>query len=553
MMYADLAVRVAKLDLTRLAELVDRLPNLPNPAHTHVLNYFASDDILALPEESRLRIWEALVDLAGKHRKFPDAQWVMSPEVIARIEEVAHALAPKSPEKIHRRIFSDRDFDLYEECGDYEAQQKNLSLRRQSAVRDILNSSHLDGLLEFAGKVANPGTVGLAFGQIDWESADAVLLPEYLRKEDNVLRGFVAGFVWGRFWTKSWPWVDSTSMVHWTVEQKASFFAFLPFGHETWRRAEAGLGNDAAVFWKEVNVQPYGEQPYLLEAVEKLLMHGRPGFALSCLYRLVYGKIDFPPALAVQALLDAVKTHEPPRGLDQHALSEVIKWLQANRASNPDDLFKIEWAYLPLLDHEYGGTPTTLEGRLAAHPEFFCEVLAIVFRPDKKAGERRQVSEAEQNIAQNAYRLLRAWRTVPGRDSGGAFDAAAFGRWFEEVSRRTKDSGHFRIALNQIGQVLPYSPPDPGGLWIHRAVAEALNAKDAAEMRTGFTCELHNMRGVYEFTAGKEELEIAGGYHRKAEALEENGFQRFATAMRELAKGYERDAERESKRDPLED
>ena len=190
---------------------------------------------------------------------------------------------------------------------------------------------------------------------------------------------------------------------------------------------------------------------------------------------------------------------------------------------------------------------------MANSPEFFCEVLAIVFRSDKDKTEKRELSEAEKSIAQNAYRLLHGWRTVPGRNPDGSFDGAAFVKWLADVRDRTKESGHFCIALNQIGQVLPYSPPDPDGLWIHCSVADALNAKDATEMRSGFTCELFNMRGVHGFSAGKEELDIAAGYHKKADALEEKGYHRFATAIRELAKGYEQDAERESRRDPFED
>ena len=61
------------------------------------------------------------------------------------------------------------------------------------------------------------------------------------------------------------------------------------------------------------------------------------------------------------------------------------------------------------------------------------------------------------------------------------------------------------------------------------------------------------MRGVYGHSAGRQELEIASRYHKQADGLEENGYHRFAASMRGLAKGYERDAERESKRDPLED
>ena len=59
-----------------------------------------------------------------------------------------------------------------------------------------------------------------------------------------------------------------------------------------------------------------------------------------------------------------------------------------------------------------------------------------------------------------------------------------------------------------------------------------------------------NMRGVHGFSAGKEEREFAAGYRKKAEALDQHGFSRFATAMRELAESYERDAEREAQRNP---
>ncbi len=102
--------------------------------------------------------------------------------------------------------------------------------------------------------------------------------------------------------------------------------------------------------------------------------------------------------------------------------------------------------------------------------------------------------------------------------------------------------------MSQIGQVLAHTPPDPDGLWINRAAADALNDKDAGDMRSGFTVKLFNLRGVHGFSAGKEELAFAEDYRKKAEALEDNGFQRIATALRELAKDYERDAEREAQR-----
>jgi len=272
-----------------------------------------------------------------------------------------------------------------------------------------------------------------------------------------------------------------------------------------------------------------------------------------CLGWLVQEKTDMPPGIAVRTLLHILTKPEHQKDLDQHAVREIIEWLQANPDTDENELFKIEWGYLPLLDHQVGRAPRGLERRLARDPAFFCEIIRLVFRSDKEDRKESQPSEQEQKLARNAYHLLDGWRTAPGTTADGKFNGEAFSKWLGEVKRQSKESGHFRIALDAIGKMLPHAPPSPDGLWIDRSIAEELNARDAAEMRSGFTCELFNMRGTHGFSAGKEEREIAGAFFKKAEALEENGYARIATAVRDLGKQYERDAEREEKSDPFED
>lgn len=548
--YAELAVKEAAIDLKKLAELIDRLPDLPKPAHTLVLEHLESSDVAGLPEGERQPMWEALVDLVAKHRKFSDAQWALPADAVDRIDEVGRKLAPRSLTFLHRRLFSGRDFDLYEEKGDYEEQRRRLDERRKAAVEAIFQAEGLSSVLDFARQVSSSNLVGIALGWLDHEDADSALLPERLNAEEKAVGEFIRGFVWGRFWAKSWVWVDAMSMVSWTASQQASFFALLPFMHDTWRRAEQMLGDQAGLYWSQAPVNPWGPQEHLVEATEKLLQYGRPSAALECLNRLVQESEDFPPDLAVRCLLACLQDQQR---LDQHNALEVIAWLQKNPAADPNALFRVEWSYLALLDHEFGGTPRTLERRIADDPKFFCEVLGLVFRSDKEERREAKPGEAEAAIATNAFRLFRAWKTVPGSNPEGGFNSAAFASWLSEVKTRTQESGHHRIAMSQIGEVLPYAPADPDGLWIHEAVAEALNAKDAGEMRSGFTCELFNMRGTHGYTAGKEEREIAAGYYTRAEALDQKGYHRFATAIRELVKSYERDAEREASRSPFED
>lgn len=548
--YAALAVRMAATDISKLAELIDHLPNLPSPAYAKVLEHLSTDMVLGLPQSDRLPLWEALADLTAKHRKFADAKWAMPIQSIEKIEEVAVKLSPKLASMIHRRLFSDRDFDLFEEKGSYEEQEQTLNLKRQDAIRDIIKEEQIAGVLDFVNKVASPWKVGCALGCIELD-LNAALLPSNLEKEDSAFRSFIGGFVWARFWKESWSWVDDMLTKNWTIQNKGVFLTLLPFNHETWQRAEKHLDNNAEAYWKKVNVIPWRVKEHLVEAIEKLLYHKRPKSALRCLNSLIHDKIDLAPELAVRALKDNLNNVEDKGAHDRDDILEVIKWLQSNPKTNTDELFKIEWSYLPFLDNEFGGAPKTLEYRLVSDPSFFCEVIGIVYKSDKK--QKEELTEKRRNIAKNAYRLLNAWKTVPGTPSKGSFDGKAFTQWVKEVKELVTISGHFDVAMSQIGQVLPYSIPDPDGLWIHHSVAKILDNKDADRMRSGFTMELFNMRSVFGFSAGKEERAIAARNREKAETLEHHGYNRFATAMRKFADQYDRDADREATRDPFED
>jgi len=547
--YAAIAVSAAASDIGLLAELIDRLPDLPGPVFSKVMEHLSSPAVLDVSDEIKFPLWESLMDLAAKHRRFPEANWVMATEAIERIEAVAATLTPKSPALYHRRLFSRRDFDLLAP-GDFAEQRRILEERRRTAVHEILRSGGLDAVIDFAHVATAPDDVGKALGSIEADIGDSAFLLAHLGTAQSSLDRFVTGFVLARYFAAGLKWVDEVASAAWSVEQKADFFSRIPFSKAAWQRAESMLGADAPVYWKKVNVDYWHEKGDLAEAAEKLLEHGRPRAAIACLHDLIEDKIVFRPELATQALL---RSGEETGRLDRHTILDLIKWLQENPDTDRKALFQVEWAYVGILDHEFGGTAKTLEREMATEPEFFCEIIRHVYRPVKNKETAPPLTDNEKAIAMNAYRLLKAWKTVPGDIPGEKFDGVGFSKWLAEVKLKSAATGHLNIALNQIGQVLPYAPRDPDGLWTHRAVAEALNAKDVEKMRSGFTCELFNRRGVFGYTAGKDEKKLADDYEAKADALEKVGYGRFATAMRALAKDYLRDAERESQNTPFED
>jgi hypothetical protein len=80
---------------------------------------------------------------------------------------------------------------------------------------------------------------------------------------------------------------------------------------------------------------------------------------------------------------------------------------------------------------------------------------------------------------------------------------------------------------------------------MRRAVAAALNDREADDMRAGFRTGTYNARGAHWVDpTGKPERELAEQFRSKAEDIENAGFQRFAVTLRSLADDYEREAER---------
>ena len=551
--YSEMAIDLAASNPAWIVELIEHLPDLIAPNNTKFLDLLKSEKVTKLEDKDRLPIWEGLISLITEHRKFSDAEWAMTPEAIEKIEEVAKGLAPKAPNLTARRLFSSRDWDLHEGTEDHAEQERILTEKRQSAVKAVFDAGGVEGIFSLAKEVESPWQLGRSFGEIAQDASDDALLPANLLSNEQRLKDLAGGYTIGRFVSRQWGWVDQHLAKGWSASEKAALLVTLPFEKEAWERAEKTLGVDAALYWKGAWVFRSGSKEDLLEAIPKLLEHGRPRAALECLTRLRFHKMAFPPELAVRALMESPGSTEPRSSLDPHATQELIKWLQANLPKDDKALFQLEWNYLPVLGEHHSAQPKTLMRMLADNPTFFCEIIQACYRSEKVKAEDFKPTEEQRNIAQNAARLLHEWTLVPGTRPDGSFDGASFAKWLAEVKRISEESGHLKIALHYIGQVLTYAPPDPSGLWILKAVAEALNDRDAAVMREGFTNKLFNRRGAHGYTGGKAELDLAAKFHKRAEELDAIGLQRIAAAIRDFAKSYERDAEREAKRDPFKD
>lgn len=543
--YAELAVEMASEDVEKLSELVNHLDSLPMPSFEKILAHLSSEVVTKKSEDERLGLWTRLSVFVAKHRKFSDAKWALGAETVSKIEGIAAKLAPENPLNLHRRLFSGREFDLYEEVGNWEEQRQKLEERRCQAIKDILAYGGIEAVIQFAESVEAPSGVGNSLGSIADAATDSTILPSLLTNENKRLAQFVGGYVWSRQYSLGWAWADDLDKSGWSVSQAATFLSYLPFVHEAWSRAATLLGDSEREYWSRASVNPYQTEGDIVAAIDKLIEYGRPHAAIDCLNRMLHEKRPLDKSRSVKALMAALSSVEPSYAMDAYRITEIIKALQDDPSTNPDDLFQVEWSYLPLLDRQNDATPKVLENRLASDPTFFCEVIRLIYRSKNEQQLEKEHSEHAKAIATNAWRLLHEWQTPPGTQSDGVFSQEKFRQWLQQTKETCAESGHLEVALIHVGNVLFYCPADPQGLWIDQVAAEALNAGDAEEMRSGFSTEVYNSRGAHWVDpTGKPERELADQYRQKADLVENAGYQRFAVTLRKLAESYDRDADR---------
>jgi len=544
--YAEIATDLARADITKLSQLIERLEDLPLPAFERVLEHLKSPTVRSAAGEDRMEVWTSLTGIISRHSRFSQAQWAMPAEKLELIERVAKDLVPEDPSIRNRRLFSERDFDLYEGTNDWEKEARLLEKRREEAVSQVYGERRsVPDVLDFAANVDSPWHVGVAFGSIATD-VDSVLLPDILTAQNSKRSRFIEGFVVGRFHAGGWDWVDATLKAAWTPEHKGQFLAYLPFIREAWSRVASVLGTDAGPYWTRTNAWPYQTDEGLSEAIEELLRYERPRAAVRCLGRLIHDKKSIKTDQAIRALL--MPTKETAGGIDSFEIAALIKNLQDNPETDVQDLTTVEWTYLSLIDSHNDLRPVTLERRLASDPGFFCELIRILYRSKNAEEAKEEPSEEQKSVGKRAFRLFHTWATPPGTQPDGSLDAAALNAWLDKVKSETSASGHLEVAMITVGHVLAHSPPDPAGLWIHRAAAALLDAKDGEDLRSGFTTELYNLRGAHWVDpSGAEERKLAADYRRKADEIDNARFHRVAISLREMADGYIREAERIAK------
>lgn len=548
--YAEMAVQCAVTDFSKLTVLIERWDHLPREIFQSVLTFLASPSVTERAESERFALWQKLTDEVQRHRRFASADWAMPEDEVKRLDDAAKTLRPTKAFILHQRLFNNHGFELHV-TGKYEDEEKKLADSRDIAVAEVIAQDGLTQILEMAKSVKLPAEIGLALGRIENVDLDGFLLPAYLECGEQPLVDLARGFVWSRYFKATFEWVDKLNISNWPLQKQIALYTALPFQAVVWRRAAKQLGSAVSEYWARISPHIFQAKDDLLEAVTCALDNQRPDLAVAGINALIYSKQKIPVALSVRALRQFAGNEKAVLRIDQHALIGTIKHLQESPDVIDEDMVWIEFQFLRLLDRFSGEAPIFLERKLASDPRFFHETITLCFRSELERDQPKEIDQKKRAAAEHLFRLLHDWKTPPGITKHGAINEILLVDWMQEVKRLCVESGHWAIAQQIIGQTFAFHPAGIEGMLNNPALAKVLDASESDDMRTGFRLALFNMRGVHGFSHGKDESELAQLYRDNASKYDLAKFTNIATALRNLAESYARDAEQESQRNPF--
>lgn len=226
-----------------------------------------------------------------------------------------------------------------------------------------------------------------------------------------------------------------------------------------------------------------------------------------------------------------------------YELGELFKKLEASELDE-SRMARLEWAFLPLL-RSHGPSARILHRELARNPDFFCDIIALVYRAEGE--ELTEVSDEQQARARRGNELLNSWQTLPGMAEDRNIDPVALEAWVRSARGKLAASGRAEPGDRMIGKLLSHAAQGNDGIWFHPAVREVIEEVASTELERGIEVGVYNSRGMVSrglMEGGRQERQLADQYRACASAISDR-WPRTAAMLRRIEASYRAEARSE--------
>lgn len=527
-----------------LEQLLERPSCLPPARLDELLERLSSIEPEELGEERRRRLWETTLAQVAKHRSFPDAEWSLPAEYVARLEGLAERFLDPSSVARHAMLFDWRPELPEVEVEDRAAGERALEELRRSAVRDTFERAGSEGLAVVAEEARLPGFVGKAAAEVLGDRLRSSALP-WLESESpatELARGWVAAMsdLNGQAWVEG----AVPEIAALTPEAQAHFLLALEPSPDIWAIARELPPKVADLYWERLHPLRVPTS-HIEAAAEEFLARERPAAAVGVLAD-VHQDASPRPELVEQALRAAVASQDDDSIRNAaFEVGELLGYLE-DSGVELEALAQLEWQYYGLLHNRRA--PRALSKVLAGNPDFFVQLVGLAYRSEAEDEEEDADRDPglSQALASQAWSVLHEVARLPATDDEGAVDAEALRSWVRRARELLQQGGRTEVGDRALGTLLARSPQGTDGVWPAEAVRDLIEELDAREVALGMRIGRYNQRGVTTrspFEGGAQEHELASKYAAEAAALEAR-WPQTAAILRELSESYRWDAQR---------
>ena len=544
--YIAMMFEEAEGDPKKLAEMTD------------FLNHFSRDDRLkylslvqteapALGDEGKYEIWNELSDI--KYRalllNIENGETLDEP-AMAALQAAIDASEPKDIRVKYKRLYQ-AHIDKYfiDRSSDFSTNDKRKEEDKTEAVFEIYKNYGIDSVVSFGCSVDCGSDVGFKLGQrLGFDEVNEIVLATASGRLTTEFLSFVlTGFI---------SYNGAEAVFNTELSQYPS--DFISEVLSTIRLTGANLTivgkllkASEYLYWMKVSenclVSFNGE--YAMYAIDHLRNIRRSSAALRMCEICIYRKEDISSDLLL-SLLEEIAEQTDINDINEHLVRPVIKELESRRDEDIGDrLAAIEFSLLPLLEVYSDSRPDALYAAIGCNAELFCEFIERGYK--KRHQSESDDAELPQGIRQRLGILSVNFRSVPGTDWSGNFNAEVFNEWLSKVKTWAKENDRYEVAMQFAGQGISYAPKRDKVL-MHETMIAALNDADAEEMRKGYILGVMNQRGAHFVDpTGNEERVIADKYQKASDEALAMGYLRYSHALRRIAEYYLREAQQTAK------
>ena len=537
-----------------LGDLVERLPMF-SPDHRNrvwelVTAWNDTNTTDSQKAALRERIRRSVLTRRGRHRRLDDAERKCARQAYALLESQDAATR-------HQWLFLNQWLDesaeeLGDEEVDYQKREERIARQRRDALQEVWAEAGLDGIKELCRSGNASRVVGWHMTEVCTGVQQAAdFLHDIMAEQSDDLRDKCEHCVDGFLAKLDLPDRDGIlagllARLGSDEDARIRLLRCAPFDGGTWQHVDGLPKGLKQRYWEKVN--PHwgpSDASAIATFVDEFLKVDRPRAAFHAAHMDL--KLIDSPRL-VQLLTEVATNGAEPSGhyrLDGHYVSQALETLEQRGDTSRDDLARLEFLFIEVLDHSEHGIPN-LEAQLSETPALFMHALAHAFRRndggEDPAEWRLSNSENRSAVAHACYVLLTTASRIPGTQTDGSIDLKDLKDWLEQVRTLARDYGRAEIGDDMIGRLLSHCLPGDDGVWPCEPVREAIDDVGSLEIATGMLVGIRNARGAtWRGEGGAPERELAEQYRGwSREVAFEHPF--TARMLEQIAAAYNHDA-----------